>query len=53
MVVGGGPAGLSAALYAAREGIETLLIERSGDDKRALISALDVVPVSSHGQHLR
>ncbi len=30
IVVGGGPSGLSAALYAAREGIETLIIERSG-----------------------
>ena len=30
IVVGGGPAGLSAAIYAAREGIETLIIERSG-----------------------
>ncbi len=30
IVVGGGPAGLTVALYAAREGIETLLIERSG-----------------------
>ena len=30
IVVGGGPAGLAAALYAAREGIETLIIERSG-----------------------
>ncbi len=30
VVVGGGPAGLTVALYAAREGIETLLIERSG-----------------------
>ena len=30
IVVGGGPAGLTAALYAAREGIETLIIERSG-----------------------
>ena len=30
VVVGAGPAGLTAALYAAREGIETLIIERSG-----------------------
>ena len=30
IVIGGGPEGLSAALYAAREGIETLIIERSG-----------------------
>ena len=30
IVIRGGPAGLSAALYAAREGIETLIIERSG-----------------------
>ena len=30
IVVGGGPAGLTASLYAAREGIDTLVIERSG-----------------------
>ena len=29
IVVGGGPAGLSTALYAAREGIETLVVESS------------------------
>jgi thioredoxin reductase (NADPH) len=30
IIVGGGPAGLTAAIYAAREGADTLLIERSG-----------------------
>ena len=30
VIVGGGPAGLTTALYAAREGIETLIIERGG-----------------------
>ena len=29
IIVGGGPAALTAAIYAAREGIETLVIERS------------------------
>ena len=30
IVIGGGSAGLTAAMYAAREGIETLIIERIG-----------------------
>jgi thioredoxin reductase (NADPH) len=29
-IIGGGPAGMTAAIYAAREGLETLLVERSG-----------------------
>lgn len=30
VIVGSGPAGLTAAIYAAREGVDTLVIERSG-----------------------
>lgn len=30
IIVGGGPAGLTAAIYAAREGLDTLIIEQGG-----------------------
>src|SRR6266508_2254699 len=30
IIIGGGPAGLTAAIYASREGADVLLIERSG-----------------------
>ncbi len=30
IIIGGGPAGLTAAIYASREGAEVLLVERSG-----------------------
>lgn len=30
IIIGGGPAGLAAAIYAAREGIECLVVERGG-----------------------
>jgi len=30
MIIGGGPAGLTSGIYAAREGLNTLIIERSG-----------------------
>ena len=46
IVVGGGPAGLSAALYAAREGIETLIIEAF--EKHSIASKIK----SSHGDFL-
>lgn len=45
IVVGSGPAGLTAALYAAREGIDTLVIERGGVGGQAAITeCLDNFP---------
>ena len=40
IVVGGGPAGLTAALYAAREGIETLIVERSGVGRPGMVDGV-------------
>ena len=45
VIIGGGPAGLTAAIYAAREGVETLLIERSGLGGQAGITgAIEISP---------
>lgn len=38
IIVGSGPAGLTAAIYAAREGVKTLVIERSGVGGQAAIT---------------
>jgi thioredoxin reductase (NADPH) len=44
-IIGSGPAGLTAALYAAREGITTLVIERAGVGGQAGITeCLDNFP---------
>lgn len=45
VIVGGGPAGLTAGIYAAREGVETLIIERSGlGGQAAITGAIDNFP---------
>jgi thioredoxin reductase (NADPH) len=45
IIVGGGPAGLTAALYTAREGIETLVVERAAlGGQAAATMHLDNVP---------
>ena len=50
IVVGGGPAGLTAALYAAREGIDTLVIERAALGGQAgTTERLDNVPGFAEG----
>lgn len=45
IVIGGGPAGLTAALYTAREGIDTLVVERAAPGGQAAATMhLDNVP---------
>lgn len=45
IIVGGGPAGLTAALYTAREGIDTLVIERAAlGGQAAATERLDNMP---------
>ena len=45
VIVGSGPAGLSTALYAAREGIETLVIEKGGIQGQAgTTERIDIYP---------
>ncbi len=50
IVIGGGPAGLTAALYTAREGIDTLVIERAAlGGHAAATERLDNVPGFAEG----
>ena len=50
VVIGGGPAGLTSALYTAREGIDTLVIERAAlGGQAAATERLDNVPGFAEG----
>ena len=49
-MIGGGPTGLTTGLYAAREGIETLVVERSAlGGQAATTQWLDNVPGFAEG----
>ncbi len=43
IIIGGGPAGLAAAVYRASEGLSTLLIEKQAPGGQALISLFKAV----------
>ena len=50
IIAGSGPTGLTAAIYAAREGIETLVVERSGvGGQAATTEMIENYPGFSHG----
>ena len=54
IIVGSGPAGLTAALYTAREGIDTLVIERAGvGGQVGITERLDNFPGLSRRRHRR
>ncbi len=50
IIIGGGPAGLTAALYTAREGMDTLVVERAAlGGQAAATERLDNVPGFAEG----